>query len=263
MSDILNIDTQKLRPIVDQATGARGPMPNGMTTTNFTYPLTPPLRYPDLRYQVALIQLNTWWSYYNFSASYNNLNYSVDQGSVTALFLEPGRYDFARWVAAINELYLAATATVLATTFTVSNSTGKFTMTIPPGDSFSMSAHTAYMFGFAGGVYKSATMLTFTTDQTTIGISNWGNGITALNFTCDMTSNSRSNSVAGSIIAQFTPRAAAFGSIDFNPPVPLYAQINSTQFNSIAITITDNRGDIVDLNDEDVVATLHVKPFTV
>lgn len=169
--------------------------------------------------------------------------------------------------------------------FTVNENTGKFTMHLnndPNGDAFNVNTlevaipyTLAVMFGLfdlsavsapwqenkttivfaksnASGILQSTYQSSF--------IPQWNMGILALHLECSLSSSSVSNGETRSVIASFNPRTVPFGRVSYEPENPVHMQINKRNLERITFRLTDQSGNIVELN-EDMSILMVIRPF--
>lgn len=232
----------------------------GETSTNFTVDFPTPIILGSMDWFLSLTSLATWNSFHNISTKYGNHLFDVaDLTNVTntIVTIPNGRYSFEDF----NTLFKTF---ILDTNigFSVNNNTGKFKMVVAADHHITMSRHSAYNFGFLGGVFRdSSTILFDGGTYESVTTPQWTNGITSLLFQCDLTSNSSLNGNTGNVIAQFNPQAESFARIYFEPINRLYMQVNKKEIVTIKCKITDQSNRVIDLEGEDVVVNLTVRQF--
>ena len=271
MTDIvLNIDTSTI-----PASDKRSP-------SDFTVVMTQPIRLESLTYNLVLLKLNTFFSIYNFNATkYQNTVFTLVEepgGSNPninlTITIPDGIYSFEDF----NDEFVRQQAlggfSGTPITFTVNRNTGKFTMVVSATCSIEMSTTSAVMFGFYdkttiaeyadNGKWWSAgnNFTTYLESSTTTSTftPEWNMSVISMNLECDVISNSISNGRSRAVVANFSPRTAPFGSLEYEPINPTYMQINSRNIQRINFRITDQSGNVLELHDE-VSILMTIRPF--
>ena len=228
------------------------------TSSNFSLQFDQPIILPTLNYYISLISLSAWNSVHNFN-NLKNFNTSYTINGATVVSLVDGVYSFEDWLAAVESAYGGP----LPMKFSVNYNTGKFLLTFPSGGSFRARNRFWQQLGFQDWFDESIDPYGETTYSSLIGSSftpQWNLGVTAYNLTCDLTNSSRSNSAKGNVIASFVPESSKpYSHIHFKPNLRTHQQVNKTAIQSINFTITDDEGNILDFNGEDVSLLLAIQ----
>jgi hypothetical protein len=271
MTDIiLNIDTSTI------------PASDKRSSSDFTIVMSNPIRLEELSYNLVLLKLNTFYSLYNLNLiKYQNTEFDVSEdpgGSNPVINLTitipDGIYSFEDFVEEFERQQALGGFSGTPITFTVNRNTGKFTMVVAPTCQITMSITSSVMFGFYdktqvvayadNGKWWSAVdnFMTYLENSTTISTftPEWSMGVVSMNLECDITSNSISNGRSRAVVANFSPRTAPFGSLEYEPINPTYMQINSRNIQRINFRITDQSGNVLELHDE-VSILMAIRPF--
>lgn len=242
----------------------------GDFTTRYSPPI--PLGYKDSKWQVALVQANLWYSWYNIAASLSNntFTYTID-GTPTVVTIPDGIYN----VEDINKILVAKL--VAGGTF------DPFTEPTPPiqiianyntlkveivitntnGNVYTVDLNTSklwYVFGFDQAQVSSPLTVGVTAGNNTANITN---DLNSLQIRCDLlagSGSSFSNANQSEVLFEFVPKSPPGSSITVSPSERVYLNINqSYQIHKIRVYITSQSGKAIDFNGEDVSILLHLQ----
>ena len=241
--------------------------PHQGTPTDFTVEFQRPIDLGSLLYSVSLVKLATWYSIYNFSSvEHSNTIFNIDDGTDNVDITIPnGIYSFEDFNSYITPAIISEFGSEVVK-FEVNDNTGKFVITLAANVTLIISNGSASNFGlvdrYVDGWDKTSVSYSAGGSGQVIESTftpQWTNGIQSMNLECDLTSNSSLNGKSSSIIAQFAPRGAPFGSIIFEPKNLVFSQVNKKNFNRIRIKLTDQSGNLIDLNGENMSLMLIIR----
>ena len=259
-------------------------IPSTMKRSNadFTVIMQPPLRFRSLAYNLVLKSLSTFYSIPNFDfAKYTNTEFYITEvpgGSNPdinyTIQIPDGIYSFENFKDLFEQQQALGGFSGTPITFTVNRNTGKFQMVVASTCSVAMNITSAVMFGFADKTLiaeyanngkwwsNSTTSVVYTSGTTTTStfIPEWNMGMVSLSLECDIISNSFSNGRQRSVIANFSPMTTPYGHIFYQPINPNRMQINSQNIPKMTFRITDQSGNVVNLQDN-VAIILAIEPF--
>jgi hypothetical protein len=241
------------------------------TPSDFEVRLQTPINIPDLNYSVSLVKLNTWYSLHNFNAlEHANTTFDIDDGVTNSVIVVPdGIYSFEDFNDFMVENLTAAyaPASPLPVVFSVNNNTGKFSIVLQAGVTMIISQSSASNFGlvdrFASSYDKTA-LNSYTAGGSALTLTSlftpqWNNNIQSFNLEVDLTNNATLNGKNSQIIAMFSPRTSPFGSIEFEPKNLVFQQVNKTSIQSVRLRLTDQSGNTIGLNGENMSVLLLIR----
>lgn len=241
------------------------------SSSDFVEQLVPALYLTDGNYEVACVKLEAWKSYYNISADLGNniFTYSVDSGSNWTHYTIPdGNYS-------VEELDLALKRDVYhplghydtgATDTTVEGAT-YYIHIIPNFNTnrikirldnatyrvdLTVANSLATWLGFTPAVIS-----TTSTSTTNPAVSN---GVTTFLVHCDLITSGYVAGGASDVLMTFTAEyARSQEKFTIEPYNLIYHQITKKTISSVRIRITDQAGNLIDLEGEPVALTLHIR----
>ena len=258
---ILSIDT------------ATVPLSDKRSASDFTVRFGTSLRFPDLKYNLCLLKLNTFYAVHNFDQTkYANCVITVYETGLPTEYtitIPNGIYNFESFVETVEDLWVPFAFAVKPVEFTVNRNTGKFSIKPNLNWNLRISKTLAVMFGmFNKSVLPIPWQSNKDVDQVfsypatylSAYTPEWNMGIVSLSLECDATMNSLTNGKAKNVIASFVPRAVPYGSVEYEPVNLTYLQIREKNISSITFRVTDQSGEVVKLNDE-MSLLIAIRPF--
>jgi hypothetical protein len=234
-------------------------------TNNFTISFSPPMVIPQ-NWEIALQQLNVWYSWFNISPQYNNqtFRYSTNSGGTfKTITITAGLYtlqDINNYIQAqmlANGDYnnstnppsfyvtLSADYNTFKCLITITNATYQVDLT--QGNLYSL-------LGF--------TPIIVTTTQEGANIVNITNGIDKIYAHCDIVTGSYSGGSASDVIYAFQANSAPSSLMEFTPFKLIYLPISVANYlYKMRLYLTDQDGNNLDLNGESINYTLHLRPI--
>lgn len=203
-------------------------------------------------FEVALTYLRCVRSWHNISnrLSNNSFEYSTDNGnSFTKITFPDGNYDYNDLINHItNEL--AKNDDESAFHLEANYSTLKSNLTLDTNTIIRFTNNFGKVLGFTQNEY-----LINSTSEQKINIDK----IEEVLVHCDIVDGSSNNNDKSQIIYTFNPCSSSNGIIQFHIDSPIYLPIISDSISTIRIKLTDQDGDRIDFNDEDVTVMLHIR----
>ena len=234
-------------------------LPAGTSTHDFQ------ISFPSLEldrnheYEIALTSYNIWYSWYNVSSTLGNNQFDYNDGTGNVTYtIANGQYSVSQLNSAMRALVVANGKTP-DFNFVANYSTLKVDLSIGAGHTIAWTASSCIytLFGFTAPLtYTGATTAS---SQTQPNISN---GVDAINITTDLidTRSNILNDKWSNVIYQVTPQVGPGSLISANIANPIYLPLNTLgNIHSARFTITDQNGNILDLNGETVSLSFHIK----
>ena len=214
----------------------------------------------DMRYEMALVNLETYYSFPNIDANNNNLfEYSHDEGVTwTSIIIPEGSYEITN----LND-YIQTKMKANGHYDTVKN---EYTITLKPNTNTlkcGMIVGKNYKVRFtAPNSLKS--MLGFTRDYYLEGYSESENIVNILNIaslrvTSDIISSSYVNGLTDCIIYQFYPNVAPGYKIVETPINLIYLPITLNTISQMETRLIDQNGKLVNLRGENLSIRFHIR----
>lgn len=228
---------------IDSSTITLGPNGHADMTIDLS---NNPIYNQSLNAKVAFLKGNLWFSTFNIDANlWNNstLRYSADSGgSYSILTIPDGNYNIEDLSSYVSD------ETSGGVSFQANYATGKIFVSLLAGyyADFATSTGLATFLGF--------TNILVTSSQYGANIGDVSNGVSAWQLHLSLIQGrSFSNGSSSDVIYQFTPRTASFASMEVEPINPIFIGINDAVVTKFRVYITDQRGNLLDLNDQPVV----------
>lgn len=236
----------------------------GSTGSDFTITFPNPTNLGNLNWQVGLVGIYTAFSTPNVSATLGNnrFAYSIDSGSSWKFItFDTGNYtvddlnlniqremrDNGDWDSVNKSFYISLEPNY------ATNKVKLFIDNASYQVDFSIANNLASFLGFDEAVVTSTSTGSTTADVT--------NGVSAWLVECDLTKKSYVNGEESSVIFSFIPNVATNDYLEITPNHVTYAQVSTERISSIRIRLTDQLGNVLDLNGENTTVFLEIKPF--
>jgi len=233
------------------------------TPQDFTITLNNGLNYYEGDYLIALSKANLWYSWYNISTALGNNKFVYNDGATdTTITFPDGNYT----VQAL-DAYIKSQMKANGDTGTDANGNDIFYIQLIPNFNTSkvrIVISGGYSVKFNdGNIYQ---ILGFTNGQTVNSTTEGAvhaditNGINAVLIRCDLVDSSRSieNGSISDVIYSFFPAAPPSTHLEIVPFNRDYVRLNSRYVDSVRMRITDQNGNIIDLNGEPVTYQLSI-----
>jgi hypothetical protein len=223
-------------------------------TTNFNSPLSP----NSTGYEVALVNLETWYSFPNIDTTNHVLRYSNDNGTTRhEVRIPEGSYELKdlneeaiqqmRMKRHYNELankpYISFTANV-NTLKTGLEIVGDYKVDFRIPNSFNV------ILGFKNKVYHAGA----TASENIVDIL----PVNSIFITLDLINGSYVNGAKKNVIFSFPQVEPGFKIVE-NPYNLVYLPVNKNEISSIEVTMTDQDGKLLNLRGEKLTIRLHIR----
>jgi hypothetical protein len=215
------------------------------------------------QWECALVNLNTWNSFFNIATYLNNntFTYSIDSGvNWTTLIIPNGNYSvqdlndeiqrqmkgLTHWDST-NQVYyisLIPNTSTLKVRVEITNPTYQV--------DFTTATNFRTLIGFNSAIITATQEGPNNADIT--------GSVNALYLHCDVIGGSYDNSAISDVLYSFVPRVRTGANIDIEPNERVYFPVkNSVQIENIRIYLTDQLNRSVDLNGENLSVRLHFR----
>jgi hypothetical protein len=235
---------------------------------DFVIDFEPPIRLdnkPGCLWSLALINLKTWYSFYNISAPlYNNATFTFNGNTHT---ISPGVYNLFQMSAAMNALiqttdpgfFISLVPNDPHLTVLVNVITAAGILNIDPLLPANAGSQLYKLLGFSDALAAVPMVGPSITEGDLV--ADVTNGIDVLYVNCNIVHGTYTGQTTGEVIFSFQPNKPPGRALDFTPINPLYLPIveQSNYIRSIRLYITDNLGRPVDFNGETFSYILHCK----
>ena len=217
-----------------------------------------PIYNSELKAEVALMKLNTFFSVFNITEKLGNniLRYSNDNGATWNTYTIPdGIYN----IEDVHELINGATYSNGGISIFANFATGIQRVELLAGwqIDWSVSFGLAEWLGFDRFINDDGIQVE---SGNGITIGDVTNGITAFVIRCSLIQGRAfDNGNSSDSLFTFTPRVAGFSSLEVEPKNLVYIPVNDSVIRGIRIQITDQRGNLLDFNGENITCLLHLR----
>lgn len=235
-------------------------MDAGGTTDAFTVSFNPPLYLPG-NWQASLESMSLWYSFYNISSDYNNQTFRYYNGSSWKnIIITPGLYTiddintFIQAAMLINgDNGMSGGSPVFYISLTPNYNTFKLLITVSNSYQVDLTVGNLYqIFGFS--------QIIVTTTQNGINNVNITNGVDKLLVHIDCIVGSYVGSNASDVIYGFNINSPPSSLVQIQPYRMVYLPLSKTGYlYNMKFSITDQEARRIDLNNETVTYSLHLK----
>jgi len=239
----------------------------GQPSEDFTIKFTPPIKING-PYELGLLKLNMWYSWYNISSAKNNNTFRYYNGAVFRPIITIGDGQYT--LDLLNKLLHdemrnngdftidAFGNEVFDIIITPNYATLRTNITLTNGYQLDLSLSNLYLL-----LGCEQTLLTFSGSTDCTNVANLNDDINNLVVHCSIISGNASyaNSNKNNVIYSFVPSTAPGTNIDIDPITKVYLPIDviGGQIEEIRMQILDNLDRVILLNDEPVTYLLHLK----
>lgn len=228
--------------------------------TIFTNKFPNPICFPDYDFEIALVNLETWYSFANVTPANNIFKYSTDDGNTwKVLQIETGAYEIESlndeiqnlmrsngdWDAANNDYYISVSAntSTLKSIVDVTNVSYKIDFTIEN---------------------SIRTILGFNSSTLSRGHNISDSIVNILDFSsifvnCDCINGSYVNGISAPVIYSFGPKVSPGYRIVESPVNLVYLPLNRKILSEFSIWITDHAGRFIDFRGETITCRFHIR----
>ena len=230
---------------------------------DFSISFSPPLILGNDLYELALNKAFIWYSFYNISPEYNNTtsSYSPDNGvTYKPLNILPGQYSIEQLNDRIHSIMKANgdyTVTVNGDVYDINITADFSTLKIQ------ISISNNYRLDLTGSdlnLLLGFDKIIVTSTQLGSRVANINNGVNSIKISCDILTGSYDNSANSNVLYSFSPTSSPGSQIvvDVNNLI-FIPVIPARTISSIRMTITDQSGRILDLQNEPVSYFLYMR----
>ena len=221
------------------------------TTVNYA----PALTFTEQQ-EICLLSCNLWYSWCNISTAFNNNEVAYYNGDVWIIItMMNGLYNIDQISTYIKNVMTGAGDDPANINLVGNYSTLRCDLFLLNGYRLDLSRGNFHkILGFDSGIYT-----TTITSQTNVNITY---DITSINFHNSVvdTSYSYANSFNDDIIyGGYSPTSSPGSLLSINPPNLIYLPLNSNSIANMRLRITDQSGNLLDLNGESVSYTFHIR----
>jgi hypothetical protein len=225
--------------------------------TEFLKTFNPPLQLKNEKeYEVALIDLETYYSFPNIDVHNNKLYYydlrKTGYNQVKTITIPIGAHELESANQEIQNT-LFTNGDEKAINFTFNKNTMLTTMTIKQGYkvAFDYDDSIGVLFGFLKKEYKEGNY----TSENIINILS----VNAILVHLNIIAGSYVNGQREPVIYSFFPKVSPGYKIVETPNFPIYLPVSMKTIKDLKITITDQNGQILNLRDETITIKLHIR----
>lgn len=208
-------------------------------------------------FEVALINGNFWYSWFNISASQGNntVRWSKNSGSTyTTIIIPDGSYQLTDINTYIQTSITANGGTGASIAITPNFTILQCVVTLASGYYLDLSVSSLnILLGFPSAIV--------TTTQSGGNLVDITNGVNSVIINSDLVSGSFINGQTSSALYQFVPTSPPGSNLSIQPYYPIYLPLaDQTQIQRVRLFITDQQNRTLNLNKQPVTVLLHVRP---
>ena len=203
----------------------------------------------EKEYEIALVDLETYYSFPNISTHNNVIEYEIiNTQEVKQIIVPKGSYDYPDLVEEIYRQLNGEDAFKLS----ASSNTFKSRLEIKPGYEvkFTHESSLKTVLGFTGDVYDEGTHFS----ENVVNIMS----ITSILIHIDIINGSYVEGSKKPVIYSFYPKVNPGFKIIQKPHNPIYLPIVRKNISTLNVRITDQNNDLLDLRGEEVVIRFHI-----
>lgn len=206
----------------------------------------------DNEYEMALVRMSLYYSWYNIASSFGNNQFTVFNGSSETTYTIPdGFYN-------IEEINTQVQTLANTTNVAIVPNYNTYRVAVNVSNSFQLrlTNHSGFaqLLGFGAVNITSNTVGTLPADIT--------RGITSAVVSCSITEpNSFENNSQSQILYSFAPDKSPGSLLSFEPNERLYLPMRGhrNHINNITIVLRDNKNRLIDTNSEPICYLLHIR----
>ena len=226
----------------------------------YTYRFPNPINLPDYDCEIALVNLETWYSIANVTSSNNQFKYSTDGGNIWKLVtIETGAYQVEELNDEIQRLMAEngdwdSTGKVYYITISPNLSTLKSVIDITHPDykiDFTIPNSLRSILGFESKILSNDR----NTSDRTVNIIDFN----SIFVNCDCIKDSYVNGISSPVIYSFGPKVSPGYRIAEEPKNPIYLSINRKTLSEFSVWITDQAGSPIDFRGENITCRFHIR----
>ena len=217
------------------------------SASNFTTTFAPPIEFnPNDKYSVALANIGVWNTYRNISAAAgnNSLRWSPNGTTWNTITFPDGLWAFGNQVSYIAQTITAQGGNSTYAVLSADDPTGGTIWTLSNGYQIDLTVSKYYIIIGWNSQIISTNGVNISPNQ-----ANVSNGLTNFYVTlsCINASGSFLNGIASTVIYSYGLGYAPQSLISLTPTYPLFVPVSSGTIQNLTITITDQNGNIIQL----------------
>ncbi len=208
----------------------------------------------DGKWEMALVGLETYYSFPNIDITKNNLRYSRDDGVTWHDINVPeGCYEISDINNYVQKILKERGASENSISIEPNNNTLKCVLNVAAGYKvdFTTSNSLRTVLGFSAKIYAEG----YNESENIVNIMS----VSSLRVTNDLISGSYNNGVRGNIIYSFFPNAAPGYKIIELPVNPIYLPITLNTISRMETKLVDQDGKLINLRGEELSIRFHVR----
>ena len=227
------------------------------SNADFDVNFSRPIVLPDLAYTVKCTKVSSWYSVPNLTAGVH-ISFTYDASDYNITFPK-GIYDVDGIQQICSDYFVdSVDESVIPFTLLYNSNTAKLTVDIHASTTaLTLSDEMAGILGWTQ-TGSPVSLIDNAIGQRAIDLTN---GVTSWVLSANLTNASFINATSSSALVAFTPRVPPYSSVDYEPLHPAKLQVNQNIIRTITVTLTDQTGTILDLNDESLVCNLVLEPM--
>jgi len=219
-----------------------------VNTGVFTYKFERSIQLPSLNYEVAVVDIETYYSFPNLDSSNNHLRFTTDGTNWRVMIIPTGAYSIKALNTEINDQLSAIgerdkiqirgiEATLRCEMKTAANVEVDFT--------YPNSINT--ILGFESRVYGDSIADKYLSRNDIDILS-----VNSIYVNCDLITNSYVNGIPAPVIYSFFPNVAPGYKVVEKPNDLIYLPVNKTFINSVTVWLTDQNGKILNFKGQEI-----------
>lgn len=218
----------------------------------------------EVRYEMALVSGNLWYSWYNISSTLNNniFQYSIVENGLDVSYqviMQNGLYDMVQIKTLIQNGMNSTGHNADHIDIEPNYSTGRVEITL--SNDYKVRFDHNLLYKILG--FDSDSVLSSNGKHISPHNGDITNGVNDISINCDLVQSSYSNGNSSSVLYSFVPHSSPQSLLVIDPNERVYNEIIHTggsQISSIRMFINDNEGRLVDLNNESVSYLVDIRP---
>ena len=227
------------------------------STSKLQTVFSPPLVFAggSCHYEMALMRLETYYSFPNINGRNNTVHISIDKGSTWKSIKIPiGCYEIKAINKVLQRLIVDAGGKADKIVLSPNNNTLKCILNIKDANyqiDFAVENSLRTVLGFNARIYKHGRF----ESENLVDIMS----VNSILVHCDIIGASRVNGIEAPVIANFYPNAAPGDKIVYTPKNLIYVPITLNVISQMTCWVTDQNGNDLDLRGEELTITFYMK----
>ncbi len=236
------------------------PLVSYSTSGIFTYRFPTPIILPDYDFEIALVNLETWYSFANVTPINNLFRYSADGGNTWKLIsIETGSYEIESlndeiqrlmkingdWNSENNAYYITLSANTSTLKSIIDITNADYTI------DFTIANTIRSILGFDSIIIAEG----HNVSENIVNIIDFN----SIFVNCDCISESYVNGISSPVIYSFGPKVSPGYRIVESPVNLVYLPLNRKTLSELSIWITDQAGRPIDFRGENITCRFHIR----